>query len=791
MFRLQKFANPRRRDAAFGWLRLLIVFSMVIGYLSPLADPLQGYLPATLAAGSRVAAAAELPVQAQTAIENRALAAPAAVETATQNPASAPLGASLLPGWAASIGESSAATNPSAAGSPALGTAALPDWYAAAPSGNETTAALQPAARLLAAGSCTNANQLALSLTVPAEVSLGNTTGDLFTVTATNSGATTTTEARLLVTPSAGFYFVAGSATASDGSPITPLTISPANPAPGQAFTIILNHATANRNNLQPAETITFNFRLATNGNAQSGQLLTTALRSGSPTAVTCKTAQENIQVVRGNLIVTKSPALQTATFGKVVTWTVTLENTGQGALYNAILTDTIGSGYTGFSITPTPAPVNLAAGASFSYIAQATVNSCNALDNQARAAWFIGNADGTGTAANPVDELADVILQITDPDIAVNIGPIPTISYCGALNATVPVTVSNVGGAARNVFLTLASVLPAGATVSVNPAFAATWSQSGNTITYVPGTIPTGGSVVFNLDIATGNLCSTASLAVTLTPTYEDSCLLLQASGTPDTETVLLPVAAPSLVVTKDGPTTMVAGQSYQYIVTVSGDNRQGIGAGGIAITDVVPSNLIINSVTSSGGTPVVQNANTLRWNKNTSGSGSFSEQFFINVTVPSQGAGACGAGTALTNQVLAVADIACPQCQLSASATRPSFVYDFLNPALNTFTKEASPIELCGPPTANVITATLQVGSGITWTNTIYTDTLGAGSLAQSFTVVPGSVQVRVDGVDRTANVAISEGPPLVINFGGLSGVLGAFSPTATIVIVYQIDG
>ncbi len=769
--------SARRHDSRFAWLRMLIVFSMVITYLSPLADSAQGFF----AGGVSVAAAAELPAQPQTA--------PSAAETTTSDIAlgDGALGDGLLPAWAQSIDAPALAQ---ATDDARMGSALLPDWFAAPTAPVESAGALEPSARLMAAGSCSSAGQLTMAMTVPAEVSMGNAAGDLFTVVVNNSGTAETTEARLLVTPSAGFDYLAGSAAASDGGPIN-VTVSPANPAPGQPFTIILSQGSGSRNDLDGGETITFNFRLTTNTDANSGQPLITTLQSGTGTPVTCKTATENIQVVRGNLTVTKSPALQTATFGQVITWTVSLENTGQGTLYDAELTDTIGAGYTGFSITPTPAPVDLAAGAKFDYTAQATINSCSNLTNRVDASWLLGNADGTATTSNTVNEIADVLLQIEDPNIVVDIGPLPTAAYCGSMSATIPVTVTNSGGAARNVFLTMASSGPAGTAVSVNSASAADWNESGNTLTYTPGTIGAGASVNFLVDVSTGNLCSAASLSLTLTPTYEDSCLLLQSTGTPDTETVTLPVEAPTLSVSKDGPTTMIAGNSYQYVVTVSGDNRQSIGPGGIAITDIVPSNLIIDSVSSSGSTPVTQNGQNLRWDLDTSGSGAFSEQFFIDVTVPGQGAGACGAGSSLINAVTAVADITCPECNLSADAEKESYIYDFLDPALNTFTKEATPIELCGPPSANVITATLQVGSGITWTNTIYTDTLGAGALGQAFTIVPGTVKVTVGGIDHTANVAINEGPPLSIDFGGLSAILGDFSATANIVIVYQIDG
>lgn len=296
--------SAHRHDSRFAWLRMLIVFSMIITYLSPLAQSAQGFF----AGGVSVAAAAELPAQ----LTAQPQAAPSAVEKTTGDIA---LGDGLLPAWAASISGPAAEQ---ATGDVQIGSGLLPGWFAGPAAPVESAGALEPSARLMAAGSCTTAGQLAMALTVPAETSVGNVAGDLYTVTVTNNGTAVTSEARLLVTPSAGFVYVAGSATASDGSSVN-VTLNPASPAPGQPFTIILSQGTGSRNDLDGGETLTFTFRLTANDDAKSGQPLATALQSGTGTPVTCKTATENVQVVRGNLTISKTPPLQTATFGEVI----------------------------------------------------------------------------------------------------------------------------------------------------------------------------------------------------------------------------------------------------------------------------------------------------------------------------------------------------------------------------------------------------------------------------------------------------------------------------------------
>ena len=53
-----------------------------------------------------------------------------------------------------------------------------------------------------------------------------------------------------------------------------------------------------------------------------------------------------NITTGRGNLVIKKEPAIQnlgSSDFGKPITWTVTVQNTGLGVLYDAVITDTGG----------------------------------------------------------------------------------------------------------------------------------------------------------------------------------------------------------------------------------------------------------------------------------------------------------------------------------------------------------------------------------------------------------------------------------------------------------------
>jgi len=714
----------------------------------------------------------------------------------TESAPSFPLGDRLLPAWfedgpapvaAATdvVGEPEAESEGAPAGGGELGTRLLPGWFVASDEVADTSngSALNGLLAPLAAGQCTPAASLAMQLTVPPyPVSRGNGNGDVYTVTVTNNGTVSTTEVSLLIDPNVGFYYLGNSASvvSSVDGPIS--YTDTGTGAPDATASITLTGTTA-QTSLVPGETLTFTFKLATDADAKSGQLLVVSLQSGSLTPVVCQTTQENVRTARGHLVISKSPAAQDGAFGDVVTWTVTLRNTGLGNVYSAILTDTAGIGLTDLTITPTVTPITLTPETSQLYTVTAAIASCKNLTNTVAASWSIGNADGTGTGSNPLGEEADVVFLLADPSVSVQVGPLPDVNYCGALDTTVPVTVTNTGGAARNLRLNLSAQ-----NVTVTNLDPTRWTQTGDLFTYKGGTpvtdtIRSGETITFSVRVTSTNVCAGSTASVSFTPVYQDACLLLEASGTAGSSSSNLGPDAPTLSLSKAGPDAVAAGDTFVYTVTVSGDHQESItGTPGIVITDVVPANLTIHSVDVTRGTTTTA-GNAITWTLPITGTGAYSEALFIDVTVPELGAGACGAGGSLINQASAVANV-CPECTLSDSASLRTFIQDFLG-ADNSFSKTASLIELCGAGNTQVITAVLNIRNGITWTNTIYTDTLGQGQFALPLNVVAGTTQVTIDGIDRTSDVTITLGPPLTIDFSSI----GAYSTTTDITITYQV--
>ncbi|NOZ71057.1 MAG: DUF11 domain-containing protein, partial [Chloroflexi bacterium] len=697
----------------------------------------------------------------------------------------------ILPGWLTAAAAVSGTVNSEVAqrdlqdgsSTAKLGDSLLPAWFGETAQPTKATSLLAPSA----APQCPPTADLSLVLTIPPyRVSEGNTAGDIYTVTATNSGTISATEVSLLVDPNVGFYYLGGSATVASNLDSPSLT-DPGTTTPDTAFTLPLA-GVAPANALEAGETLTFTFRLATTDNAPSSQPLSVTLQSGSPTVQACITTQENVPTGRGNLVLAKTDTTQEASVGDVVTWTVELKNTGLGNVYDAIMTDTFGAALTNTQLVPTPTAVDLDIGEAALYTATAVIASCGDLTNQAQASWSIGNEDGTATGANPLTADADITLLLQDPNVSVQMGALPDALYCGAFTTTMPVTVTNSGGTAQQLVL---DVLIDGGLTVTNPQPSNVWTLSGDQLQYsggtVAGMIRGGETITLTLDVSTaGDVCSGGTATLQLTPRAYDACMLLQTTGSTGQVSTTLGADTPTLSLSKDNSTGDIAysGETFVYTITLSGTNITN--TTGITVTDVLTDFLQNITYTVSSGSAVLAGT-TITWNVPASNP-TITETLLITSTIPDQSpTGTCGAGTTVTNTVSAEAGV-CPECNLSTSADTSFIVLDSLDITQNTFAMESSPIALCtlGFLTQQ-FTTTLQVRTGITWTGSIYTDTLGADVFDAPYTVVPGTLQVLIDGVDRTSILTTSLGPPLVIDFGNMS-TFGVYSSTADITITYQ---
>ena len=105
-----------------------------------------------------------------------------------------------------------------------------------------------------------------------------------------------------------------------------------------------------------------------------SGQNVATLAQTGSIAIV----KDTDYLVNPGAITITKLPAVIPAGPEDVVTWTVTIENTGYGRVSNVVVTDVLGSGLQYVSGPLNVSIPTLAVGATYSFTVSAQVIACS-----------------------------------------------------------------------------------------------------------------------------------------------------------------------------------------------------------------------------------------------------------------------------------------------------------------------------------------------------------------------------------------------------------------------------
>lgn len=106
---------------------------------------------------------------------------------------------------------------------------------------------------------------------------------------------------------------------------------------------------------LPPDGTLTISLALATNCLTISGTHEASASGEGF---ITSAYDALSVEILPGVVRTYKTPSVVDAHVGDVVTWTITVENTGLGAIHNVVVTDTLGSGLAYVSSSPPGTPV-------------------------------------------------------------------------------------------------------------------------------------------------------------------------------------------------------------------------------------------------------------------------------------------------------------------------------------------------------------------------------------------------------------------------------------------------
>ncbi|MBC7344943.1 MAG: DUF11 domain-containing protein, partial [Clostridia bacterium] len=165
---------------------------------------------------------------------------------------------------------------------------------------------------------------------------------EAFFIASFTAGTQTASNIVFTVTvPNTGFSYVAGSGliTLPDGSIVS------AEPSPS-GFDLIwyIDQILEEAYELPPGETLMLKFALGTGCGTISGTLVAHVdyQEGGSPSYLT---DSQSIEILPGAVRISKEPTVIAAEVGDTVTWTITVENTGLGPIYNVVVTDVLGLG--------------------------------------------------------------------------------------------------------------------------------------------------------------------------------------------------------------------------------------------------------------------------------------------------------------------------------------------------------------------------------------------------------------------------------------------------------------
>ena len=549
---------------------------------------------------------------------------------------------------------------------------------------------------------------------------------------------------------------------------------------------------------LGAGDTITIEYDVATNcyvpGNLRNDLSVTYTDCNGSGEV----TGLTNYELSQGVLFLTKTPEVAPATVGDTVIWTITAENTGEGAIRNVVVSDNWEDGLGNLVVDSVPSDGTISypttdsfevtfpeilPGESKSIAVTLEVLSCDNLSNYADASWGCG----TDICYNSKDEdetiLASVELKIKEPLISFTVPDILIEPYCSdGSEVTIPITNSGDGDA--RVFelyvdftgLDISDVSGDIGGSNVPMVYGSGDANAGaNAFTSAgdPITIPAGGTLNITFTVNYPDWCQeTGSGNLIYEPYYSSGCdegfappvLLGSYEGTPNKS---------SLTVTKTGPGVIDLGGQGTY--TITADYTQPPDCAGnyptsATIVDTIPDGWTI--IAPSDNPPdVIVSGNTITWNWNPA-EGAFSEDIILAAP---DGCGSCN--TVHENSVVVTLTDCC-DCALTADATQTTVLR--CNDSSVDSTRTATPASNCG-----TITYTNTYGfaadSAADYSTLTFTDDNGHD---QQYA---GNLSVIANGNDITSSVVVADNTP-----GGtleITGFSGGSTAGTTLVISYDM--
>ncbi len=422
-----------------------------------------------------------------------------------------------------------------------------------------------------------------------------------------------------------------------------PTGFTPGTLPTGSGFTLVAGTAPADLvwtvNSLAPSATTTVDIPVTVGtsvtpatGIRNTSTIDVAALVGFNDTVSTNNTSFIDVTVEpRFDLLLTKDDGITTAATGALITYTLSVNNSGPSAATNVAVSDTLPAQLTFVSATSGGNSFGTLTGqvlngtlASVASGATTTISIVARVNANATGANFTNNA--TITPATPSQETGTRLNTASDTDtltrtVTLNVDKVDSADpiVAGGTNFTYTITAFNSGTAdAPNVLFS--DPLPTGITF-VGGTFAinetvprtgtVTFNSTTNRLEANLGTLLAGGSAAVNRALITLNVQAAATAAAgtvtnTATLTSPDN-----TTGVTDSENTTINRTF-DVTVTKtdnDGGNAVASGSTLIYTIIVS--NTGVSAASSVGVSDPLPSNVTFVSATSSIGANVFTNSN------------------------------------------------------------------------------------------------------------------------------------------------------------------------------------
>ena len=465
------------------------------------------------------------------------------------------------------------------------------------------------------------------------------------------------------------------------------------------------------------------------------------------------------------DLGLTKSDSPDPVLAGQLLTYTLGVSNAGPHAATGVTVTDTLPSGTTFDSATPSQGTCSQASGTVTCNLGTVANSGTASIDikirpqsegsvtNQASItsdAGDLNTANNSASASTTVDPAADLELTKTDSPDPIHTGQ--QLTYTLGVHNAGPSATSGVA---------VSDTLPANVTfVSVSTTLGSCFRS--------------GVSVLCSLGTMTNNTNATITIQVTTqTPgTLTNSANVIGMTTDPDTadngasaDTEVRPSA--NLALTKsDSPDPILAGELLTYTLGVQNSGPES--ATGVTLTDTLPAGVTYDSATPSQGSPCTESSGTVTCALGTIANGGNAS---VDVKVRPQNGGS------ITNQ----ASVSSPVDDPSAGNNSASATTTVTPVADLSITKNDSPDPILA---GELLTYTLGVHNAgpSTATGVSVSDPLPAGALYDSATPSQGTCS-HASGTVTCALGTMANGANASIDIKVRPQTAGTNSNTATV--------